>query len=100
MGIPELKATQVKTLRDTCAEFGAFSQVVPEEKLDGTEFNEAMEQLRDTEQMLILGLIKEITEEHAEKVGRLLSITGRQWRIFQMTPMGLAMFSKEDGKPN
>ena len=100
MGIPELKASQVKTLRDTCAEFGAFSQVVPEEKLDGESFNGAMEELRDTEQMVILGLIKEITEEHKDKVGKLLSITGRQFRIFQMTDIGTVMFSKEDNKPN
>jgi len=100
VGIPELKASQVKTLRDTCAEFGAFSQVVPEEKLDGPEFNEAMEEIRNTEQLLILGLIKEITEEHKEKVGRLLSITGRQFRIFQMTDIGTVMFTKEDNKPN
>jgi hypothetical protein len=100
MGIPTLKESQVKTLRDTCAEFGAFSQVVPEEKLDGDEFEAAMEELRDTEQMLILGLIREITNEHTDKIARLLSMTGRQWRIFQMTDVGTVMFSKEDGKPN
>jgi len=100
MAIPTLKASQVKTLEDACQQTGSFAQVEPVESLDGTLFDAAMEELRDTEQMLILGLIKEITKEQGEKVGKLLCMTGRTYRVFQLTAVGCAMFSTADGKVN
>ena len=101
MGIPTLKESQVKTLTDMCTQFGAFSQVTPEEALDGTELYEsAMEEIRDTEQLQILGLINDISEDQKESVGKLFSITGRMHKIYRITEVGRKMFEAPDRTPN
>ncbi len=94
MGFPQLNEEQVKALQDMCGAISAFSQVIPDEKLDGTDYAIFMDKTRDTEQLVILGLVKEITEDCKEKLANIYSMTSRMFRVFEITETGRAMFSK------
>lgn len=96
MGIPQLNEEQVRDLQNMCGPINAFSQVVPEEKTDGPNYVVYMDKVRDTEQLVILGLIKEITDQCSEKLANLYSMTSRMFRVFEITDIGRAMFSKPD----
>lgn len=93
MSIPELNAEQVQAMRDMVFLTGAFSQVVPEESKDGENYNLYMEKTRDTEQLVILGLIKEITNECSVKLAETFAHTGRLFRVFELTETGRLLFS-------
>ena len=95
MGIPEIKQSQVDTLISMATTWGGmFTQAVPEEAKDGKEnYEAAMEELRDTEQLVILGLIKESTDKYNQKVATLYAMTDHQWRVFEITDVGRAMFT-------
>lgn len=96
MAIPQLNEEQVKDLHNMCGPINAFSQVVPEEKEDGTNYEVFMNKVRDTEQLVILGLIREITKDCSEKLANIYAMTSRMFRVFEITDMGRAMFSKID----
>jgi hypothetical protein len=97
MGIPTLNKSQVTTLMDLANGMGAFSQAIPDKALDKAEdYESAMETVRDNEQMLILGLIKEITEDCGDKLAVMYSMTNRLFRVFQITDTGQKMFEGSD----
>jgi len=94
MAIPDINADQVLVLQSMCGPVGAISQCIPDEAKDGKEFYEqGMEKLRDTEQLVILGLIKEVSEANSMKLAEIFSMTGRMFRVFEITEIGKAMFS-------
>lgn len=95
MGIPQINQEQVNTMTEMATGLGAFSQAVPDAKLDmAADYEAAMNAVRDTEQLLILGLIKEITDEKETKdrLVTMFSMTGRLFRVFQITDIGKRMF--------
>ena len=91
--IPEINADQVLVLQSMCGTINAISQCVPEESKDGELYKEGMDKLRDTEQLVILGLLKEVSEENNMKLAEIFSMTGRLFRVFEITDVGKAMFS-------
>ena len=92
--IPQINADQVLLLKDMCGSVPAISQCIPDEAKDGkTYYEEAMDKLRDTEQLVILGLLKEVSEENNMKLAEIFSMTGRRFRVFEITDVGKAMFS-------
>ena len=95
VSIPQLNAEQVALLTSMATGVGAFSQVIPDAKLESyKDYTEAMEVVRDNEQLVILGLIKEITDEEAikEKMANIYAMTSRLWRVYEITAIGKAMF--------
>lgn len=94
MGIPQINEEQVRDLQNMCGPITAFSQVVPEEKLDGPNYAVFMDKTRDTEQLVILELVKEITDSCGDKLAEIYSMTNRRFRVFEITDIGRAMFSK------
>jgi hypothetical protein len=95
VSIPQLNAEQVALLESMVNGLGAFSQAVPDPKLESyKDYTEAMEVVRDNEQLVILGLIKEITDEEAikEKMANIYAMTSRLWRVYEITAIGKAMF--------
>ena len=76
---------------------GAFSQAIPDKLFDSAEdYEAAMDTVRDNEQMVILGLIKEITADCGDKLAVMHSMTNRQFRVFQITDTGTKMFEGSD----
>ena len=83
MGIPQINESQVEAMESLCVGLDAFTMVVPEEALDGTIlYNAAMEQVRDLEQLVILGLIKDITKDQSYKVAQMFAQTKNAWRAY------------------
>ena len=90
---PQINATQIETLVEMANGTGAFVQAVPDPKKDlAATFIEAMETVRDNEQLVILGLIKEITDQCGEKLSEMYATTGHLARVFQITEIGQSMF--------
>jgi len=98
MTIPQINEEQVQTLKDMCGSITCFSQVIPNEKEDGTNYPIFMEKTRDTEQLVILGLIKEITDQCGDKLANIYAMTNRMFRVFEITDVGHAMFGPPDRK--
>ena len=97
MRIPQLNKSQVTTLMDLANGMGAFSQAIPDKQFDKAEdYEAAMDTVRDNEQMVILGLIKEITADCGDKLAVMYSMTNRQFRVFQITDTGTKMFEGSD----
>lgn len=94
--IPQINATQVALLESMVNGLGAFSQAVPNAKQDAAkDYEAAMESVRDNEQLVILGLIKDITDTEAckDKIATLFSMTGRLFRVYEISETGRLMFS-------
>jgi hypothetical protein len=95
LSIPELNVEQVTLLTNMASGLGAFSQVVPDSKLDkASDYEAIIESVRDNEQLVILGLIKELTDEPStkEKIVTLFSMTGRMFRVFEITDIARKLF--------
>jgi hypothetical protein len=95
MSIPQINKEQIQTLMGMVGPIDAFSQVVPSKDADGDSYEGIMESVRDTEQLVILGLIKEITDDCGDKLANIYAMTNRMFRVFQITDIGRAMFSVE-----
>jgi len=96
MTTPEVNAAQMKALEDLSHQGGddAFFFIVPEELKDGTALYLAkMDELRDINQLVILGLLEDISEQGTQKVAEFFVKTGRAMRFYKITAMGKAMFS-------
>ena len=94
MAIPTITQDQVDLLESMASGLGAFSMATPEEAKDGKEaYEAAMETVRDNEQLLIMGLIREITEAQMDKIATLFSMTERQFRVYEITDTGRKMFT-------
>ena len=93
MSFPQLNKSQVTTLADMANGVGAFSQAVPDPKKDlAADYEAAMEVVRDNEQLVILGLIKDITDQCGDKLAVMFSMTDRLFRVYQITEVGQSMF--------
>ena len=95
VSIPQLNAEQVALLESMVNGLGAFSQALPDPKLDTVnDYHEAMRTMMDNEQLVILGLIKEITEEPAtkDKLATIFAMTNRLFRVYELTEIGRKMF--------
>jgi hypothetical protein len=101
MAIPTINAEQVALLESMANGLGAFSQAVPDPKLDTVnDYHEAMRTMMDNEQLVILGLVKEITEETTTKVklATIFAMTNRLFRVYELTAVGKAMFGGPERK--
>lgn len=98
MSIPQINQKQVDTLVNAATTWGgSFSQAIPEEAKDGKEdYEAAMEEYRDTEQLVILGLVKDTSDKYIEKLAALYSMTDHKWRVFEITSTGKLMFDSKD----
>ena len=93
MAIPEIKQSQVDTLVEAATGMGAFSIPVPDMKKDTFEkYQQMSEELCDLNQLAILGLFKDITSDCGDKLATMFSMSGRMFRVFEITPIGKAMF--------
>jgi len=99
--IPEITAQQVVLLTEMVQGLGAFSQAVPDSKVDSAaDYENMMDSVRDNEQLVILGLIKEITDEQTtkEKLATMFAMTGRLFRVYQVTDITRKLFDGVERK--
>lgn len=96
MGIPEINEAQVllMTLANTT---GVISVVIPEEKKDNPEvYKTEMERMRNLEQLVIIGALEDITDQCSERILKLLNATGRIFKVYEVTDIGVLMFDTQE----
>lgn len=94
MNIPEITETQLRMMQEVCSDpnMSVFSQTSSKEG-DAPEAYAALTQGQlDADYLCTLGFLKNITENHLERLASICTQTGRTWRVFEVTAMGRAMF--------
>jgi hypothetical protein len=93
MAIPQINSEQVSALTGMATGYGAISVVVPDAKLDGYDkYNTLTAELCDLNQLVILGLLKDITDQCGDKLATMYAMSNRHFRIFEITEVGRKMF--------
>ena len=92
--IPSITKSQVKLMVTVCTDagMGIFSQCSAKDSDSTTDKILMAEAASDVDAMASLGFIKEITADHSEQLVKQSELTGRKWRIFQVEPLGRAIF--------
>lgn len=94
MLIPEITESQLNLMNQVCFDpnMSVFSQTNSKEG-DSPEAAIMMDRGKaDTEYLISLGFLKDITENHLEKINEVCKETHRTWRVYEVTAMGRAMF--------
>jgi hypothetical protein len=93
MAIPEINQYQVDALTEMSTGMGATSLPVPDTKADTYEkYNILIRELCDLNQLVILGLLKDITKDCGDKLATMYAMSNRHFRIFEITETGRLMF--------
>jgi len=94
MEIPEITERQLMLIVGACqdVEMNVFCQCNPLPTDDFGIACKTIEAAADVEALIGLKFVKEITSEQQEKVNEQNLKTGRVWRVFEVTPLGRAMF--------
>lgn len=99
MTIPQIKQSQVDTLVEMSQGLGAMSLPVADTKKDSHEkYNALTEELCDMNQLVILGLLKDITDDCGDKLAMMYAMSNRLFRVFEITDIGRAMFDSVERK--
>lgn len=104
INIPEITEGAYKIIMETCTNpnMNVFAQAKP----NVTDTPEMLERITkdtaDTQQLVELELIRDITHDHEERAKNMKLMTEHEWRIYQITPLAVAMFKAQvaNKKPN
>jgi hypothetical protein len=97
MNIPEINAAQVHTLHEMVNGTDAFSQIIPDAEKDSkTDFEAWTKGGEETQQLVDLGLIIEITEKCSSQLANVFLQTNRKFRIFETSEVGRLMFANTE----
>ena len=78
---------------------GAVSVPVPDVKKDSYEsYNLMTSEICDLNQLVILGLVKEITDQCGDKLATMYAMSSRQFRVFEITDIGRKLFDGVERK--
>src|SRR5271157_1150691 len=94
MEIPEINESQLKTMLTVCRnpDMSVFSQTSPQDS-DPLAFKVVLGQAeKDIDYLVSLKFLKEITADHREQIEKTNEESGRNWRVFEITSLGRAMF--------
>jgi hypothetical protein len=93
MAIPQINTGQVEALEEVSTGVGGCSLPVPDSKKDSYEKYQALTaELCDLTQLVILGLLKEITDQCGDKLATMYAMSNRNFRIFEITAIGRKLF--------
>jgi hypothetical protein len=97
MEIPEITESQLKLLMEVCYDpaMSVFSQCnhLPTDNIEDATKN--IEAQKDTQRLIELKLLREITEDHKEQIEQMGIRTGRVWHVYQLEPLGRALFQAQ-----
>jgi hypothetical protein len=92
--IPEVNTAQVQTMVEIVNGTNAFSQIIPDSEKDSkTDFEAWTKGGLETQALVDLGLIEEITDKCSSQLANVFLQTNRKFRIFEVTDTGRRMFS-------
>ena len=99
MSFPQINAEQEAALTEMAAGSGAISVMLPDAQKDNYEkYNLLSAELCDLNQLIILGLLKDISADCGEKLATMYGISGRMWRVYQITDIGRKLFDGVERK--
>ena len=91
--IPIINEAQLHTLKEMVSGTNAFSQIVPDPTKDSTKDLEAWEKgEKETQHLVDLGLIVEVTEQCKDQISRVFLQTNRLFRVFETSAIAKEMF--------
>jgi hypothetical protein len=90
----ELSQSEYDLLRIVCNDpnMSVFSQSSPIATDDAETVSQAQQAAIDAERLVTIGLLRNITENHKEQLVQMNEQTGRQWRVYEISPMTRALF--------
>ncbi len=91
---PEITESQLHMMLTICADpdMYVFSQCAPKDTDPLALQCKMGEGVKDVDHLISLKLLKEITADHQEQIERTNAESGRTWRVFEVCPLGRAMF--------
>lgn len=94
MEIPEITERQMILMQQVCFDpnMEVFSQCSPKPEDELNVAILAKQAHDDAEYLCSLRFLKNITEEHRERITKLETDTGRTWNVYEISPLGRAMF--------
>jgi len=94
MEIPEITERQLILMNQVCFDpnMEVFFQCSPKPEDDFQMAILAKQAHDDAEVLCDLKFLKNITEEHRERITKMEADTGRTWNVYQITALGRAMF--------
>ena len=93
MEIPSINDAQLHTLKEMVAGTNAFSQIVPDPTKDSAKDLAAWKKGEaETQHLVDLGLIKEVTEQCKDQISRVFLQTNRLFRVFETMDIAKEMF--------
>ena len=97
MEIPEITESQLQAMRTICGDpdMSVFSQSSPKDTDPLALQCKMGEGVKDVDYLISLKLLKEITADHQEQIERTNAESGRTWRVFELTPLGRALFQAQ-----
>lgn len=99
MATPQINQDQVDALTGMATGLGAISVAVPDMKKDSYEsYNLMTSEICDLNQLVILGLVKEITDQCSDKLATMYAMSQRNFRVFEITDIGRRMFDGVERK--
>ena len=99
MSFPQINQDQVAALTGMATGLGAISVAVPDMKKDSYEsYNLMTSEICDLNQLVILGLVKEITDQCGDKLATMYAMSSRQFRVFEITDIGRKLFDGVERK--
>lgn len=95
--IPEITEDQLKLLKQITYDpnMSVFSQTSPLPTDPLTSQIIMAQAEKDVDYLCGLGFIKDITADHMEQVQKTNESSGRNWRVFELRPLGRAMFQAD-----
>jgi hypothetical protein len=93
--IPQLTEFQVRSLEDVArATIPTYLLIVPNTLLDTQDrFDLYRQSNAETDDLIELGLLTDVSANHADAIKSHLNKGGREFRVLQITPTGKAMFN-------
>jgi hypothetical protein len=93
VSFPQINQDQVDALTGMATGLGAISVAVPDMKKDSYEsYNLMTSEICDLNQLVILGLLKEVTDQCSDKLATMYAMSQRNFRVFEITDIGRRMF--------
>jgi hypothetical protein len=97
MAIPQINQYQVDAMTAMATGVGGSALPVPDSKADSyVKYSAMQEELCDLNQLVILGLLKDITQDCGDKLAAMYAMSQRHFRIFEITNVGRKLFDGVD----
>jgi hypothetical protein len=99
MSIPQISEAQLTIITDCVNGTQAFTQLIADKEKDSKEeYANWTRGEQHTQGLVDMGLLEDISGKCTEVLSRMSAAEGRTFKIFEATPIAVAMFKATDKK--